>query len=62
MRIKDTMKTGMVSAGKPNDLLVSYIKVLGIYYLANLFHWTVLKTNQVAICFLLLKNGEYGTF
>lgn len=44
MRVKDTMNKGTVSrlAGKPNDLFVSYMKVLGIYYSANLFLWAVL--------------------
>lgn len=43
MIIKDTIKRGMVSRSvrKPNDLLVSYINMQGIYYSADQLHWAV---------------------
>lgn len=44
MRVKDIMNKGTVLrlVGKLNDLFVLYMKVLGIYYLVNLFFWVVL--------------------
>lgn len=63
MRIKDTMKRGMVSrlAGKPNDPLVSYINISGIYNSANQFrqYYKLIRWSPASYFF---KNGESGTF